>query len=285
VASPAPATPLAGATADRPLNTALAAFWIGLFSFREMVRRRRLIFLSIVILIPVVATLLWRWLDKDGLISPELWMANLGGMMYVHFMVALVSLAVGLSAIGEQVSEGTIIYYWTRPLARSAIYLGRLLAAQLVAATLLATSLALCFLVITVGNLQALSLDFLKLYLGNCLVVMVGAVVYTAVFACLGTWLNRPMLAAVLYAFGWESISGHVPARIQELTVVFHLRNLIHNETQGTRDIPNLLLELKRVLIGGEVVSEWQSAVTLLAVLVVTTALGIWLLRNKEIFR
>jgi hypothetical protein len=286
-ASPAtpPTAPVTTAPADRPLNTALAAFWIGLFSFREMVRRRRLIFLSLVILMPVAATLMWRWLDKDGLISPALWMANLGGLVYVHFLVALVSLAVGLSAIGEQVSEGTIIYYWTRPLARSAIYLGRLVAAQLVAAVLLATSLALCFLVITLGNLQALSFDFLKLYLGNCLVVMVGALVYTAIFACVGTWLQRPMLVAVLYAFGWESISGHVPLRIQEMTVVFHLRNMIQNETQGTHSVPNLLLELKRALLGGQTIPEWQSALTLVAVMVVFTLLGIWLLRNKEIFR
>ena len=270
---------------DRPLNTALAAFWIGLFSFREMVRRRRLIFLGLVILLPVFATLVWRLLDKEGFISPALWMANLGGVMYVHFLVALVSLAVGLSAIGEQVSEGTIIYYWTRPLERSAIYLGRLLAAQMVGAVLLTTSLALCFLVITLGDLQALSFDFLKLYLGNCVVIIVGVGVYTAIFACLGTWLQKPMLVAVLYAFGWESISGHVPLRIQELTVVFHLRNLIRNREQGTRDVPNLLLELKRALLGGEAVPEWQSALTLLAVMVVTTLLGIWLLRHKEIFR
>jgi len=277
-------TPLTERAGERPLYTVPAALWIGLFSFREMVRRRRLIFLGLVIMLPVLATLLWRLIDKEGIISPALWMANLGGVVYIHFLVALVSLAVGLSAIGELVSEGTIIYYWTRPLERSAIYLGRLLAAQMVAATLLVCSLALCFLVITVNNLSAFSLDFLKLYLGNCVVVVLGAIVYTAIFACAGTGLRKPMLLAVLYGFGWESISGHVPARIQELTVVFHLRNLIRNSEQGTHSVPNLLLELKQALLGGEPVPEWQSALVLLGTIVVFTVFGFWLLRRKEIF-
>jgi ABC-type transport system involved in multi-copper enzyme maturation permease subunit len=206
-------------------------------------------------------------------------------MVFIHFLTALVSLAVGLSAIGEQVTEGTILYYWTRPLERGAIYLGRLFAAQMVAAVLLVGSLALSFLVITLGNLGAVSWDFLKLYLGNCLVVVFGAFVYTAVFACLGTWLRKPMLPAIIFAFGWESISGHVPLRIQELTIVFHLRNLIRNAEEGTRTVPNLLLELKRALLGGEAVPEWQSALTLVGVLVVSTVLGTWFLRRKEIFQ
>ncbi len=271
---------------DRPLSTPLAAFWIGLFSFREMLRRRRLIALGLVMLLPVGVTLLWRLLDNEGLISPALWLANLGGVFYVHFLVALVALAVGLSAISEQVDEGTIIYYWTRPLERSAIYLGRLLAAQTVATVLLVGSLVLCFLVIVAGNGSAVTWNFLKLYFGNCVVVAVGALVYTAIFACAGTWLKRPMLPAVLWAFGWESVgTSPAPQRIKELTIVFHLRNLIRNTEEGSRSFPNLLEELKQALLHEEPVPEWRSALVLLIVLAVATVLGILLLRRKEIFR
>jgi hypothetical protein len=271
---------------DRPLATLPAAFWIGLFSFREMLRRRRLIALGLVMLVPVGVTLLWRVLDTEGLISPSLWLANLGGVFYVHFLVALVSLAVGLSAISEQVEEGTMIYYWTRPLERSAIYLGRLLAAQTVATVFLVGSLVLCFLVITAGNGGALTWKFLKLYVGNCVVVGVGATVYTAIFACAGTWLKKPMLPAVLWAFGWESVgTSPAPQRIKEMTVVFHLRNLIRNEEQGTGSFPNLLMEIQQALLREEPVPEWRSALALLTVLVVATVLGILLLRRKEIFR
>jgi hypothetical protein len=283
---PDAAMPGSHVSGDRPLGTALAAFWIGLFSFREMLRRRRLIALGLVMLLPVGVTLLWRLLDTEGLISPALWLANLGGVFYIHFLVALVALAVGLSAISEQVDEGTIIYYWTRPLERSAIYLGRLLAAQTVATVMLVGSLVLCFLVIVAGNGSALTFSFLKLYVGNCVVVAVGALVYTGIFAWAGTWLKRPMLPAVLWAFGWESVgTSPAPQRIKELTIVFHLRNLIRNTEEGTRSFPNLLEELKQALLHEEPVPEWRSALVLLIVLVVATVLGILLLRRKEIFR
>jgi hypothetical protein len=279
------ASPAADVTRDRPLPILVASFWIGWFSFREMVRRRRLLALGLVMLLPVLVAFGWRVWDPTGTISAPLLLANLGGVLYVHFLIALVALGVGLSAIGEQVEEGTIIYYWTRPLSRSGIYLGRLVAAQSVAAGLLVASLAVCFLVMTAGNLGVLSVHFVKLYAGLCLVVLIGTCVYTAIFVFLGTWLRRPMFLAVLYAFGWESLGGNVPLKLQELTVVFHLRNLIRNAEEGTRSVPNLLTEIKRALLSEQPVPQWHSLLTLVAVWLVATGLGILLLRRKEIFR
>jgi len=279
-------TTVSPVSANRPLATLPAAFWIGLFSFREMLRRRRLIALGLVMLLPVIITLAWRLLDSEGLITPALWLANLGGVFYIHFLVAVVALAVGISAISEQVEEGTIIYYWTRPLERRAIYLGRLASAQTVAVVFLVASLAVCFVVMTFGNPGALSWDFVSLYVGNCFVIAVGALVYTAIFACVGTALRRPMLLSVLWVFGWESIgTSPAPQRVKELTIVFHLRNLVRNKTEGTRDIPNLLEELKQALLHEEPIPEWQSALVLLGVLLVATFLGFMLLRRKEIFK
>lgn len=270
---------------DRPLGLLSSSFWIGVFSFREMIRRKRIVSVGLLMLLPVVLAVAWRLLDTRGVISAELILANLGGMVYVHAMIALVSLAFGLSAIGETADEGTIIYYWTRPLSREAIYLGRLWAAQTVSGLLVAASLVLCFLVMTVGNFGVLSLDFLRLYVSACLVIVCGGFVYTAIFACVGTVLGRPMLPAILYAFGWESISGNAPLKLQELTVVFHLRNLMHNPAASSDSMPNLLQELRQMVLHEVPPSPWESALTLLGVMVVSTLVGTWLLRRKEIFR
>jgi ABC-type transport system involved in multi-copper enzyme maturation permease subunit len=272
-------------TVDRPLSVWFSAFWIAYFSFREMVRRRRILSVGLLMLLPVVLVVAWRLLDKEGLISPDLLLANLSGMVYVHFMVAVVSLAFGLSAIGESADEGTIIYYWTRPLRREAIYLGRLIAAQTVSAVLVTGSLVVCFLVMITGNLGILSWDFLKLYAATCVVIICGAGVYTAIFACVGTWLSKPLLPALLFAFGWESIGGNAPLRLQEMTVVFHLRNLIHNAAPGAGDVPNLLQELKKMVLDEVPPSSWQSLLVLASVVVVSILLGCWLLRRKELFR
>lgn len=273
------------AGADRPLNVLASAWWIGVFSFREMIRRKRIVSVGLLMLLPVILAVAWRLLDTDGVIPADLILANLSGMVYVHAMVALVSLAFGLSAIGETADEGTIIYYWTRPLSRAAIYLGRLWAAQTVSALLVAGSLVLCFLVMTVGNFGVISLDFLQLYVSACLVILLGGFVYTAIFAAVGTVLKRPMLPAILYAFGWEAISGNAPLKLQELTVVFHLRNLMHNPAEATASMPNLLQELRQMVLREVPPEPWQSLLTLLGVIVVSTLLGTWFLRRKEIFR
>lgn len=275
----------AGTRPDRPLSLWSSSFWIGFFSFREMLRRKRILSVGILMLLPVVLTLAWRLLDDEGVISAPLLLANLSGVIYIHFMVAVVSLAFGISAIGESADEGTIIYYWTRPLRREAIYLGRLVAAQTVSAVLVTGSLVAAFLTMTVGNFGVIDFAFVKLYVSSCLVIVFGALVYTAIFACVGTGLKKPMLPSLLFAFGWESIGGNVPLKLQELTIVFHLRNLLHNPAESHRSMPNLLQELKRTLLQEVPPPSWQSFLTLSVVILVSVALGCWLLRRKEIFR
>ncbi len=273
------------AVAESPLGLLRSAFWIGLFSFREMIRRKRVVMVGIVLLLPVALTAVWRILDTEGMVSARLLLANLSGMVYVHFMIVVVSLAFGLSALGEPIDEGSIVYYWTRPLTRFSIYLGRLWAAQTVAAVLLVFSLAACFLVMVTGNLGIIDMAFLRIYLETCLVIVFGAVVYTAIFAALGTALRKPMLLAILYAFGWESISGNAPLRLQLMTVVFHLRNMIHNPAAGIDSMPNLLQELKKALLNEVPPPSWQSLAVLLAVIVISVVLGVWFLRRKELLR
>lgn len=273
------------APSESPLGLLRSAFWIGIFSFREMIRRRRVVMVGLVLLLPVLLTAAWRILDTDGIVSARLLLANLSGMVYVHFMIVVVSLAFGLSALGEPIDEGSIVYYWTRPLTRFSIYLGRLWAAQTISALLLVLSLAACFLVMVVGDLGVIDMKFLRIYLETCLVIVFGALVYTAIFAALGTALRKPMLLAILYAFGWESISGNAPLRLQLMTVVFHLRNLIHNPAAGSENMPNLLQELKRALLNETPPPSWQSLAALLAVVAVSVAAGVWFLRRKELLR
>jgi hypothetical protein len=116
-------------------------------------------------------------------------------------------------------------------------------------------------------------------------VVVLGAVVYTAIFAAMGTGLKRPVFVALLFTVVWEMMVGNIPARLQEATVVFHLRNLIRNTEAGTRSVPNLLLELMRRLHDEPPPAQWESLLWLLATMAVAALLGIWLLRRKEIFR
>ena len=269
--------------APAPLPSVPVIFWIGWFSFREMVRRRRLISLALLSLLPVLLLLAIRlWYDGEA-ITPYLIFATLSYDTYIPFLVPVVAMAVGASAIGEPVEDGTIIYYWSRPVRRGAIYLGRLLAAQMVAATVLVASLALCFVILTFGESGVVNWTFIRLYLTACAVIVIGVCVYTAVFACVGTVVRKPLLPAILFAFGWEPMVSSVPQRIQEYTLRFHLRNLIESPEQPAQTVSGFLGNLIRIAFDRPPVPAWQSVLVLVGVLLVTTLLGMWLLGRKEI--
>jgi len=267
----------------KPLPSLPAIGWIAWYSLREMSRRRRLISLGAINLLPVVVVLVVRLWFADQGITPHLLLMPLTHQVFIPFLIPIVALAVGASAIGEQVEEGTIVYYWTRPVRRRAIFLGRLAAAQSVSILLLSASLVLCFLVMVSQGPGVITWDFLKLYLDTFLVIFLGAFSYAALFAAMGTLLRKPVVPAILFAFVWEGLVSEIPARIQETTLRFHLQNLVPKPVVETNDLPGILRDLLQEALKRDPVPAWRSVVILLLVAVVTTAAGIWLLRQKEI--
>jgi hypothetical protein len=157
-----------------------------------------------------------------------------------------------------------------------------MVAAQLVASLLLAGSLVLCFLIMVSNGPDVVTWDFLKLYFVTFLVIFLGVFAYVAVFSALGTWLKKPILPALLFAFIWEGVS-EIPARVQELTLRFHLNNLLPQTEAPPEDLPGMLEAILTATIQRSPVPGYQSVAVLIAVMLVTTGLGIWLLRQKEI--
>ena len=94
--------------------------------------------------------------------------------------------------------DGTIVFMWTRPIKRRAIYLGRLFAAQIVSTLLMSGSLALCFMIMVSEGASVITFDFLKLYVTTFLIIGLGAFTYSAVFAAMGTFFKKPVLPAIL---------------------------------------------------------------------------------------
>ncbi len=227
---------------SRPLPSLNAILWIAWFSFREMSRRKRLVSLGLINLLPVLMVLAIRiWLPEEG-ITAQAQMVALSTKAFIPFLIPVVAMAVGVSAIGEQVEEGTIVYLWTRPIRRRAIYLGRLLAAQLVSTGLLSLSLALCFLVMVSEGLQIISWPFLKLYMVTFGIILLGSFSYSALFAAIGTFFKKPVLPAILFTFGWERLVVNIPARVQELSLRFHLQNMVDaTGVEAPQNLPGIL--------------------------------------------
>ncbi len=278
-------TPLAESrAAPSPVPSLPAALIIAGYAFREMARRRRLVSLGVLMFVPVVLLLVVRMLYQ-GVLTPEVLLSLLLGEVLIPFLIPVVALAVGASAIGEPIEDGTLVYYWTRPLRRPALYIGRMGAAQLVAAGLVTLSLAACFAALVFGGFGPVTWPFVKLYLAAGVVALLGTTVYTSVFACLGTGLKRPLPASLLFFLGWEPLVAGIPQRIQEWTIRFHLRNLITWPDTPTTDLRGFLEELLNRAMARPSVPDWRSVLVLLAVMVVATLIGIILLGRRELDR
>lgn len=279
-AKPAATVPPAAPT---PLPSGRAVLWLALFSVREMSRRRRLISLALINLLPVLVVAVVRiWFPGEG-ITAQLQLTGLTHEAIIPFLVPIVAMAVGVSAIGEQVEDGTIVYTWTRPIRRRAIYLGRLLAAQAVAAAMLSASLVLCFLVMVSEGFHVITWDFLRLYLATFAIIALGAWAYTALFAAMGTHFKKPVFPAIVFAFGWENMVANVPARVQELSLRFHLQNLVDKPPVDTSDLPGILGAILTAAVQRDPVPRLQSVAVLLVVGLAAAAVGVWLLKHKEI--
>jgi ABC-type transport system involved in multi-copper enzyme maturation permease subunit len=274
-------TPLAAAV-PQPVPSLPAILTIAAYAVREMGRRRRIISLAMLMLLPLGLLLIVRMVSAN-LFGPDILLAVLLRDLFIPLLIPVVALAVGTSAIGEPVEDGTLVYYWTRPVRRHALYLGRLLAAQFVGAGLMVLSLAVCFAVLATGGFGAVSWPFVKLYLGGAVVVLLGTAIYTAIFACLGTGLRRPLPLLLFYVFGWELLVSGIPQRIQEWTVSFHLRNLATLPEKPPENAWDLVRDMIEGAMQRPQVPDSRSVVVLIAVLAATIAAGIFLLGRREL--
>lgn len=267
----------------RPQGSFAAAGWLAWFSLREMARRRRLVSLSLISLLPVLMVGAIRlWFSQAG-VTAQMQLAALAHDVFMPFLIPVVALFVGVPAIGEMIDDGTVVFTWTRPVRRRTIYLGRLLAAQVVSTLVLSGSLALCFAVMVTEGPQVITWEFIRLYLQTFVIIGMGVFTYAALFAAMGTFFKKPVLPAILFAFGWENLVSNIPARVQELSLRFHLQNLITKPEAAPQDLPGLLGALLSTAFNREPVPKVQSVVILVAVMLLTTVLGIWLFRQKEI--
>ena len=99
----------------------------------------------------------------------------------------------------------------------------------------------------------------------------------------MGTFFRKPVLPAILFAIGWENLVTNIPARVQELSLRFHLQNLIAKPDAPPQDLPGLLGALMSTAFHREPVPRMQSVAVLVVVMLLTTVLGIWLFRQKDI--
>lgn len=270
--------------APAPISDVLATSVVAAATWRELARRKRLLSLGLLLMLPVLLLLGVRIWYPDGA-PPGMLLSLLARFGFIPFLVPITAMSVGAPAISEPVAEGTLVYFWTRPLRRHALFLGRMLAAALVGGAMVLISQTLVFAVVLFGWPDAISFELVRLHAQMTVVVLLGTVAYTALFATFGAAFKKPMVAALLFTFGWEKAVVDIPQRIQEWTLQFHLFNLVQWPAAEAVDIKGFIQDLLAQALKREPVPEWQSVLVLLAVAGLATAAGVFFLQRQQLDR
>lgn len=260
------------------LAAPLTTYLVFRVAIRELVRRRTLVFLGFLCLLPIAITLFWRTWGTDA-VEADQFFTNLVALLYLKVLVYVVGLSFGIPTINSEVQGRTLTYLLTRPVNKIFVYAGRLLAVQLTAGGLLAASLVGCFAIIVAGNFDTVSVEFLKTYLNHVLIVLLATVCVTAVGGIFGTALRRPELFAIGFVFVWDIPVSTFVGKLKAWTLQFHFNNLLLSDD----NVQEILLDAFRALLSDDfAVAGWVSAVVLVFVLVGSMLLGGWIFSRKE---
>lgn len=215
--------------------------------------------------------------------SPEA-VTNLAWFLQVQLVVPLVSLLAGIGVLAREIEDRTLTYLFTRPVSRVAVFLGRAAGAFSVA-LLLNVLGALALLVAASGirlgkspdasvfPIAAFPDDGVSVSILGA--VVLGSLVYTALFACISVFTRHPMIVGLVYTFAIESFLSNLPGSNQSLTLQYWLRSWI-----AAKGHP--IWQRIEGFASASYADSAESALRLLLIASLLLALGAWRIRRKE---
>jgi ABC-type transport system involved in multi-copper enzyme maturation permease subunit len=150
-------------------------------------------------------------------------------LLYIRFIIPILGVFFGTSLIADEVDDKTITYLFTRPIPRSAVLLGKYFAYVACTVLLVLPSVILVFFLIVPMGGSTIAAAFPSL-LTDLAMLALGLIAYGAVFALVGTRLKRPLIAGLVFAFGWEPAVLIFPGYLKRLTVAYYLQALVNHE-------------------------------------------------------
>jgi ABC-type transport system involved in multi-copper enzyme maturation permease subunit len=244
-----------------------------------MLRGKRTLALAGIAILPLLLGLAWKTvIDPPGTVTIERFYMIVATTVFLQFLLPLASLALAAGLVSDEADRGTILFLLTRPIPKGAILAGKFAAYLAASVVLLVISFGLLYASLRMkpGG-QALGLvGGLAPYLG---ILLFGLLPYGALFALLGTVFKKPMVPAIVFAFGWEGLVGNLPGSTRLLTLTYYLRILMN---RATGDSLSVLDDPFFIPESPGVPSAAVSAIVLGAVFVACLAASAVVLRRRQ---
>ena len=179
---------------------------------RQLFARRRVYVALAVLLIPMLIALLVRFNAAEGDLDAVGSLSTIYREIVMGVLLPLTALVFGTSAFGGEVDDGTLIYLMVKPVPRWQLTFSKYLVAFLATVTVVVPSIVLAWLAMQNGAPFQVPLAY-------SLGVIVGAMIYCAIFVTLGITSRRALAIGLLYIVAFENVLARSVVGVKSLSV------------------------------------------------------------------
>jgi ABC-2 type transport system permease protein len=168
-------------------------------TLRQLLGRGRMIGIGLLALLPVGLAVAYRLGSEDD--DRQRWVGEvlLEGLVTTT-LLPLVALVVGTAVLGAEIDDGTAVHLLSKPVRRSRIVLGKLLAAWLV------TTVTVVLSALVSGWIGLGGVAGEGLLPGFAVALTFGALAYCALFLMLSLVTSRALIVGLVYVLVWEGL-------------------------------------------------------------------------------
>ena len=212
----------------------------------------------------------FRWIAAA--FTPAQVFGTLMSTAVIHFIVVFVTLFYGTALISDEVEGKTLTYLFLRPIPKPTIMFGKYLALIWISSLLVIPPVLFSYFILYIRGDARPFLEDIGILGKDIGIIFLALLAYGAFFSLLGAWLKHPILAGLLYAFGWEGIVSYLPGFTRKLTITHYVQSIFPHD-----DIPGAL-----AMLLGERTGPAESILTLLLMAALFLASASLVLREKE---
>jgi len=187
---------------------------------RALLLQRRSLALVALAAAPLLMSFVFAIAARAGA-NHRLFYSTLVQELFLPTVAALVALVVGVSALGDEREDGTVLYLVATPVPRLVLVGSTIAAAWITAMVLLVPSLLLSA-VLALGH---------RLTAGDLLWPLLGTALACLAYCSASAWLSlrvrRPVVIGVLYILLWEGSIATFAASASKLSIAAYGRALV----------------------------------------------------------
>ena len=172
---------------------------IARLTVRQLLGRGRTLLMGLLALLPVLVALVYRLGGEDT--DQQEWAATvlLEGLV-VTTLLPLAAVVYGTAVLGSEIEDGTAVYLLAKPVSRAKIVAAKLLSSWVV------TSVTVLVSGLVAGAIALAGSGGWSILLGFGVALVLGSLVYSALFVMLSVITSRALIAGLIYVFIWEGL-------------------------------------------------------------------------------